>query len=43
MSMKNEKYKSRKQMMKHEKAEGKRKRKMEYGDKKMGYGKRKAC
>jgi hypothetical protein len=43
MSMKNEKYKSKKQMMKHERGEGKRQQKMEYGNPKMGYGKRKAC
>lgn len=30
-------------MMKHERGESKRQRKMEYGNSKMGYGKRKAC
>jgi hypothetical protein len=43
MMMKNGKYMSKKQMMKHEKGESKRKQKMEYGNAKMGYGKRKAC
>ena len=35
MSMKNEKYSSKKAMMKHEKMEGAKERKMEYGTKKM--------
>jgi len=46
MMMKNGKYMSKKQhrkYMKHEKGESKRKQKMEYGNAKMGYGKRKAC
>ena len=48
MSVKGEKYSSRKQMVKHEKMEGKKARAMEYGPKakgfgKAGYGKRKAC
>jgi hypothetical protein len=48
MSVKSEKYSSKKQMMKHEKMEGKKERAMEYGPKgkgfgKAGYGKRKAC
>lgn len=30
-------------MLKHEKGESKRERKMEYGNPKMGYGKRKPC
>lgn len=34
MSMKNEKYPSKKAMMKHEKMEGAKERKMEYGVKK---------
>jgi hypothetical protein len=33
MSKTGEKYKSRKQMMKHERSEGKKERMMEYGDK----------
>ena len=33
MSMKNEKYSSKKAMMKHEKTEGAKERKMEYGKK----------
>lgn len=48
MSVKGEKYSSRKQMVKHEKMEGKKERQMEYGPKgkgfgKAGYGKRRAC
>ena len=48
MSVKGEKYSSRKQMVKHEKMEGKKERAMEYGPKgkgfgKAGYGKRKPC
>jgi hypothetical protein len=48
MSVKSEKYSSKKQMMKHEKMEGKKERAMEYGPKgkgfgKAGYGKRNAC
>ncbi len=35
MSMKGEKYKSKKAMMKHEKMEGPKERKMEYGKKSM--------
>ena len=45
-SPKNEKAemgKSKKQVMKHEKGEGKMERKMEYGDPKGGYCKRKPC
>lgn len=34
MSMKGKKYKSKKAEMKHEKSEGKKERKMEYGSKK---------
>jgi hypothetical protein len=34
MSMKSEKYKSKAAKMKHEKSEGKKERKMEYGSKK---------
>ena len=36
MSMKGEKYKSKKQMMRHEKTEGSKERMMEYGSKKAG-------
>lgn len=36
MSMKNEKYKSKTAMKKHEKTEGKMEREIEYGKKKMG-------
>ena len=48
MHMKNEKYMSKKQMMKHEKTESKKDRAMEYGAKgkgfgKAAYGKRKSC
>lgn len=35
MSVKNEKYKSKKAMMRHEKMEGPKERKMEYGKKSM--------
>lgn len=45
MSKTGEKYKSRKQMMKHERSEGKKERMMEYGDKMKGNGcvNRKSC
>lgn len=46
MSVSSEKYSSKKQMMKHERTEGKRERKMEYGGKgkKSDYSsKRKSC
>ena len=45
MSKTGEKYKSRKQMMKHERSESKKERMMEYGDKMKGNGcvNRKAC
>jgi len=44
MSVKGEKYSSKKQMMKHERMEGKKERKMEYGSKKADYSsKRKSC
>jgi len=43
MSVKGEKYKSKKQMMKHEGSESKMERKMEYGSKSGGYCKRKNC
>lgn len=48
MSVKGEKYSSKKQMLKHEKGESKKDRMSEYGPKgkgfgKAGYGKRKCC
>lgn len=45
MSKSGEKYKSKKQMLRHEKSEGKREREMEYGSKMKGNGcmKRKCC
>jgi hypothetical protein len=44
MSVKGEKYSSKKQMMKHERMEGKKERRMEYGSKKSDYSsKRKSC